>query len=100
MGAGHWELAQKHSAHGTSSVSLTQVHLSSHIHILCPGPSQGQVVSFHEMMQTEFQPVNSFGGINQQKPLHFHAYAWYEGDVERRVQFQCKRWMSQVSPKC
>jgi hypothetical protein len=38
MGSGHWELASNpwiHSAHGTSSVPVTQGHLSTP-----PGPSQ------------------------------------------------------------
>jgi hypothetical protein len=82
MRGGHWELAPNpwiHNSHGTSSVPLTEVHLSSHIHIH-PGPSQEQGVPFHEMMGPEFQSAKSFGGINMQRPLHFQGH---EGDVER-----------------
>jgi hypothetical protein len=82
MRCGHWELEPNnpwiHSAHERTSVPLTQVRLSSH-----PGPSQGHGVPFHEMMGPEFQPLNSSGGINQQRPLHPQGHAWFQGDVER-----------------
>jgi hypothetical protein len=86
IGCGHLELAHNlwiHSARGTTSVPLTEVHLNTHIQMLHPGQRQGQGVPFHEMLGPEFQPVNRFGEVNQQRCMNFQSRALLEGDVER-----------------
>lgn len=75
---GNLELAHNpwyHSAHGTSSVPITEVRLSSHIRILHSDQRQGQGVPFHEILGPESQ--------RHQRPLHFHDHAPFEADVER-----------------
>jgi hypothetical protein len=53
MRSGHWELEPNNpwidSAHEIIAVPLTRVHLSNHIDMHHPGPSQEHGVPFHEM---------------------------------------------------
>jgi hypothetical protein len=75
---GNLELAPNpwhHSAHGASSVPITQVHLRSHIQILHSDQRQGQGVPFHEILAPESQ--------HHQRPLHFNDHAPLEADVKR-----------------
>ncbi|XP_033608498.1 uncharacterized protein LOC111867245 isoform X3 [Cryptotermes secundus] len=85
MRSGHWDHAPNpwiRSAHSANSVPLTQGHLGTHVRMLNPGPSQGQGIPFHQTSGPEFQPVDSFGGVNRWRP-QFQSRTPFEGDVDR-----------------
>lgn len=85
MRSGHWDHAPNpwiRSAHSANSVPLTQGHLGTHVRMLNPGPSQGQGIPFHQTSGPEFQPIDSFGGVNRWRP-QFQSRTPFEGDVER-----------------
>jgi hypothetical protein len=82
LGSGRWEPASNpwiRGAPGSSSVG----HLGSHMRLLHPGPSQGQGGPFHRSSGPEYQPINSFSGINRWRPPQFQSRTSFEGDVER-----------------
>ena len=86
LGSGRWEPAPSpwmRGGLGSSSLPLTQGHLSTHMHMLHPGTSQGQSVPFHRPPGPDFQPVNSYGGINRWRPPQFQSRAPFESDIER-----------------
>lgn len=86
LGSGRWEPAPSpwiRGALGPVSVPLTQGHLGTHMRMLHPGPNPGQSSTFHRTSGSEFQPLNSFGGINRWRPPQFQSRTPFEGDVER-----------------
>jgi hypothetical protein len=84
--SGRWEPAPNpwiRGALSSVSVPLTQGHLGTHMRMLHPGPNQGQGGPFHRSSGPEFQPVNSFGGINRWRPPQFQSRTHFDGEVER-----------------